>query len=55
VIDYAVKYVDGQVHTKGLENFWSLLKHGISGIYVSYVSAEPLTCTLSPPGDCLIV
>jgi transposase-like protein len=38
VIDHAEKYVDGQVHTNGLENFWSLLKRGISG---SYVSVEP--------------
>src|SRR4051794_21939095 len=26
VIDHAVRYVDGQVHTNGIENFWSLLK-----------------------------
>src|SRR6202043_304844 len=26
VVDHAVEYVDGQVHTNGLENFWSLLK-----------------------------
>lgn len=35
VIDHAEKYVDGRVHTNGLENFWSLLKRGISGTYVS--------------------
>lgn len=35
VIDHAEKYVDGKVHTNGLENFWSLLKRGINGIYVS--------------------
>ena len=35
VIDHAVKYVDGQVHTNGLENYWSLLKRGIAGTYVS--------------------
>jgi transposase-like protein len=35
VIDHAVQYVDGRVHTNGLENFWSLLKRGISGTYVS--------------------
>ncbi|MCI0348600.1 MAG: IS1595 family transposase, partial [Acidobacteriales bacterium] len=29
VIDHAVAYVDGKVHTNGLENFWSLLKRGI--------------------------
>ncbi len=38
VIDHAVKYVDGQVHTNGLENFWALLKRGIHG---TYVSVEP--------------
>jgi transposase-like protein len=38
VIDHAVEYVNGQIHTNGLENFWSLLKRGISG---TYVSVEP--------------
>lgn len=26
---------DGQVHTNGCENFWSLLNSGLSGTYVS--------------------
>ena len=34
-IDHAIAYVDGQVHTNGLENFWSLLKRTIKGTYVS--------------------
>ncbi len=38
VINHAVAYVDGQVHTNTLENFWSLLKRSISG---TYVSVEP--------------
>ena len=38
VIDHAVSYVEGNVHTNGLENFWSLLKRGING---TYVSVEP--------------
>jgi transposase-like protein len=38
VIDHAVEYVRGEVHTNGLENFWSLLKRGIHG---TYVSVEP--------------
>ncbi len=38
VVDHAVEYVNGRVHTKGLENFRSLLKRGISG---TYVSVEP--------------
>jgi transposase-like protein len=38
VIDHAEKYVDGQVHTNGIENFWSLLKRALKG---TYVSVEP--------------
>lgn len=38
VIDHAEKYVDGQIHTNGCENFWSLLKRSIKG---TYVSVEP--------------
>jgi transposase-like protein len=38
VIDHAERYVDGQVHTNGLENFWSLLKRAIKG---TYISVEP--------------
>jgi hypothetical protein len=29
-----VKYVEGRVHTNGIENFWSLLKRGLKGTYV---------------------
>jgi transposase-like protein len=35
VIDHAETYVDGNVHTNGCENFWSLLKRAIKGTYVS--------------------
>ena len=38
VINHAEKYVDGQIHTNGIENFWSLLKRGLNG---TYVSVEP--------------
>jgi transposase-like protein len=38
VIDHADAYVNGQVHTNGCENFWSLLKRGLKG---TYVSVEP--------------
>jgi len=38
IIDHAVKYVDGRIHTNCLENFWSLLKRGLSG---TYVAVEP--------------
>src|SRR6266481_166560 len=38
VVDHAVEYVRGNVHTNGLENFWSLLKRGLKG---TYVSVEP--------------
>ena len=38
MVDHAVEYVRGEVHTNGLENFWSLLKRGLNG---TYVSVEP--------------
>lgn len=38
VIDHALEYVRENVHTNGLENFWSLLKRGING---TYISVEP--------------
>jgi transposase-like protein len=38
VIDHAEAYVDGQIHTNGCENFWSLLKRALKG---TYVSVEP--------------
>ncbi len=38
VIDHAVSYVEGTVHTNSMENYWSLLKRGING---TYVSVEP--------------
>lgn len=37
-IDHTEAYVNGQVHTNGLENFWSLLKRALKG---TYVSVEP--------------
>lgn len=37
-IDHTEEYVRGQVHTNGLENFWSLLKRALKG---TYVSVEP--------------
>jgi transposase-like protein len=38
VINHAVEYVRGNVHTNGIENFWALLKRTIKG---TYVSVEP--------------
>ncbi len=38
VVDLAVQYVDENVHTNGLENFWSLLKRSLKG---AYLSVEP--------------
>jgi transposase-like protein len=35
IVNHAVTYVDGKVHTNGVENFWSLLKRGIRGTYIS--------------------
>jgi transposase-like protein len=38
VINHIEGYVRGHVHTNGIENFWSLLKRGLTG---TYVSVEP--------------
>ncbi len=38
VVNHMEKYVDGHVHTNGIENFWSLLKRSLSG---TYVAVEP--------------
>jgi len=38
VVDHAVCYAKGHVHTNGLENFWCLLKRTIKG---TYVNVEP--------------
>src|SRR6266568_3500536 len=38
VINHGEEYVRGNIHTNGIENFWSLLKRGIKG---TYVSVEP--------------
>lgn len=38
VINHAEAYVDGLIHTNGIENFWSLLKRGLHG---TYISVEP--------------
>ena len=37
-INHAEAYVQGRVHTNGIENFWSLLKRGLGG---TYISVEP--------------
>jgi len=37
-IDHAETYARGQVHTNGLENFWSLVKRTLRG---TYISVEP--------------
>jgi transposase-like protein len=43
VIDHAERYVQGQVHTNGLENFWSLLKRSLKGTYISFIASLNLS------------
>jgi len=38
IVNHAEAYVNGNIHTNGLENFWSLLKRGLGG---TYISVEP--------------
>lgn len=37
-VNHIEEYVRGQIHTQGIENFWSLLKRGLRG---TYVAVEP--------------
>ncbi len=37
-VNHMNEYVNGRVHTQGIENFWSLLKRGLNG---TYVAVEP--------------
>ena len=38
IVNHLHEYVRGEVHTQGIENFWSLLKRGLKG---TYVAVEP--------------
>ncbi len=35
IVNHLESYVQGRVHTNGLENFWSLLKRTLAGTYIS--------------------
>jgi transposase-like protein len=37
-VNHVEEYVRGQIHTQGIENFWSLLKRSLNG---TYVAVEP--------------
>jgi transposase-like protein len=37
-VNHMQEYVRGEVHTQGIDNFWSLLKRGLRG---TYVAVEP--------------
>jgi transposase-like protein len=37
-VNHLNEYVRGEVHTNGIENFWSLLKRGLRG---TYIAVEP--------------
>ena len=38
VVNHAFEYAKGQIHTNGMENFWSLVKRQLTG---TYISVEP--------------
>ena len=42
-VNHAEKYVEGEVHTNGLKNFWSLFKRNLRG---TYVAVEPFHLSL---------
>ena len=39
VINHVESYVQGHIHTNGIENFWSCLKRGLHG---TYIAVEPI-------------
>jgi transposase-like protein len=39
VINHAIEYVNGHIHTNSIENFWALLRRALGG---TYVSVEPI-------------
>src|SRR4029077_163061 len=39
VINHTERYVDGEIHTNGIESFWSMLKRTILG---TYIHADPM-------------
>lgn len=39
IIKHVEGYVNGHIHTNGIENFWSCLKRGLTG---TYISVEPI-------------
>lgn len=46
IIRHEVTYVDGDIHTQGIENYWSLLKRGLYGTF-HHVNARYLACYLN--------
>src|ERR1700733_724612 len=51
IIDHAVENVDGRVHTNTIENFWSLVKRGLHG---TYVSVEPFIFSATLTNKCFV-
>jgi transposase-like protein len=59
VINHAMEYVNGHIHTNGIENFWSLLKRSLGGTYISvepfhldaYVAEQVFRCNNRKDAD----
>ena len=46
VIRHEIEYVHGDIHTQGIENYWSILKRGLYGVF-HHVDEGFLPCYLS--------
>jgi len=44
-VNHSICYIDGDIHTNGIEGFWSLLKRGINGAF-HHVSSKHLSLYL---------
>jgi transposase-like protein len=46
VIDHEIEYVRGDVHTQNIENYWSIFKRGVYGVF-HHIGEDYLPCYLS--------
>jgi hypothetical protein len=46
VIDHEIEYVRGDVHTQNIENYWSIFKRGVYGVF-HHIGEDYLPCYLN--------
>lgn len=46
VINHEIEYVNGNIHTQNIENYWSIFKRGVYGVF-HHIGEDYLPCYLS--------